>query len=110
MDARWYDTAAAAILLPWICLQAGLLAFAVEGRGSIGKWIGVLVGLDETQAPWSVWPVRATTAVFAVLLWRTAVVSRRAQQARAADRRRGHPDAPPPDAPGGRRPRDAGHR
>ena len=110
VGARWYDTAAAAIILPWICLQAGLLALAVEGRGSIGRWIGVLVGLEETQAPWSAWPVRAATVVFAVLLWRTAVVTRRAQRARAADRRPRHPTPPPPDAPDGRRPRDAGHR
>lgn len=88
VNARWYDVASAAGIMPWILVQALSLTWAVEepvARNEVlSVWIGVVIGAVEPREPWLAWLVRATTTVFVAVAWRVAVVSRRALAARRA--------------------------
>ncbi len=91
VDARWPDVAAVTVLMPWVVVTASSLTWAVEDSGEpmarserLAQWFGELIGTVETREPWLAWLGRALTLVLAVLVWRSAVVSRRTIAARRA--------------------------
>ncbi len=87
VDAHPLDVLAVGALLPAVLAFGGIGAWAspvtTSGRGAaMAQWLGLVLGTQEPREPWLAWLLRAATVVLIVLLWRTAVLSRRAVAAR----------------------------
>lgn len=81
------DVLAVGALLPAVLLFAAIGAWAspeaTSGRSAaLAQWVGIVLGAIDPREPWLAWLLRAATVLFLVLLWRTAVLSRRALAAR----------------------------